>query len=378
MYKKIVIPRRISESDAAAIVAFNARLNREHLYLEHNGKALTIFLRQADIKKVETIADELLGGALKAAVGEIKKIKSYGLKSGRRVYLDYNQERKVQNRAAKAQNRGKHFYANAHVFTQDDNLPPDKYVNQIVCADSLRVLSQLPDNCVDLILTSPPYNFGLDYDNDDKDDNFWRDYFAALFKIFDEGIRVLKYGGRFIVNVQPLYSDFIPSHHIICNHFMNKKMIWKGEVIWEKNNYNCKYSAWGSWKSPSNPYLKGTWEFLEIFCKGSLKKTGERDNIDIDAEEFKKWVISRWSIAPERKMKDYGHPAMFPEKLVERALKLFSYQNDFIVDPFNGAGTTTAVAKRLNRRWLGVDISREYCATAEMRTQNTKQLSKSP
>ena len=375
MYKEIIIQQKISAADARAIKSFNARMNHKHLYLEHNAKELKIFLREADINKVEAVADELSGDAMQATVQGIKNVKSYGLKAGQRIYVDYNKERKVKSRLQKEKNRGKHYYANGHTFSENDNLPPPKYINKIICNDSLKVLSKLPDNCVDLIFTSPPYNFGLDYDNDEKDDNFWNDYFNALFAIFDEGIRVLKYGGRFVVNVQPLYSDFIPSHHVISNYFMGKKMIWKGEVIWEKNNYNCKYSAWGSWKSPSNPYLKGTWEFLQIFCKGSLKKTGDKDKIDIDAEEFKKWVISRWSIAPEMKMKNYGHPAMFPEKLVERVLKLFSYRDDFIIDPFNGAGTTTAVAKRLNRRWLGVDISREYCKTAETRTLNTKQES---
>jgi DNA modification methylase len=134
-------------------------------------------------------------------------------------------------------------------------------------------LRKLPDNCVDLIFTSPPYNFGLDYESND-DAHYWDNYFNKLFKIFDECIRVLKYGGRIVINIQPLFSDYIPTHHIISNYFMSKKLIWKGEIIWEKNNYNCKYTAWGSWKSPSSPYLKYTWEFLEVFAKGTLKKKG--------------------------------------------------------------------------------------------------------
>ena len=137
-------------------------------------------------------------------------------------------------------------------------------------------------------------------------------------------------------------------------------MIWKGEILWEKNNYNCKYTAWGSWKSPSNPYLKYTWEFIEIFCKGTLKHEGNINNADISADDFKKWIVSKWSIAPERKMKDFGHPAMFPEELVKRALQMFSFENDIVLDPFNGAGTTSFVAKCINRRYLGIDISEEY------------------
>lgn len=247
-----------------------------------------------------------------------------------------------------------------------NNELPNEFINQIICGDSAEVLKKLPDNSVDLIFTSPPYNFGLDYDNY-KDETKWEDYFKKLFEVFNECIRVLKYGGRIIVNVQPSFSDYIPTHHIISYFFIKNKLIWKGEIIWEKNNYNCKYTAWGSWKSPSNPYMKYTWEFLEVFCKGDLKHSGKTENADITAEEFKKWVYAKWNIAPERNMKDFGHPAMFPEKLVERTLKLFSFKNDVVLDPFNGVGTTTKVAKQLNRRFIGIDISEEYCKKAEER-----------
>ena len=107
---------------------------------------------------------------------------------------------------------------------------------------------------------------------------------------------------------------------------MREKLIWKGEILWEKNHYNCKFTAWGSWKSPSSPYLKYTWEFLEIFCKGDLKKSGDSKNADIDADSFKEWVSAKWSIAPERNMGKFKHPAMFPEELANRVLKLFSFK----------------------------------------------------
>ena len=119
--------------------------------------------------------------------------------------------------------------------------------------------------------------------------------------------------------------------------------------------------------SPSSPYLKYTWEFIEVFCKGDLKKAGNRENIDISAEEFKNWVVAKWSIGPERRMKQFDHPAMFPEELVERCLKLFSFKNDIILDPFNGAGTSSSVAVRTGRRYVGIDISEEYCETARNR-----------
>lgn len=291
---------------------------------------------------------------------------SYGIKGRKRLYVGYNEERKVKDRKAQVIKRSSYFYALNNNFTKEINEIPKEFENKILCGDSETLLKKLPDNCVDLVFTSPPYNFGLAYDTG-EDGQHWESYFNKLFSIFDECIRVLKYGGRIIVNVQPLFSDYIPSHQIIAHHFMEKKLIWKGEILWEKNNYNCKYTAWGSWKSPSSPYLKYTWEFLEIFSKGDLLKPGLRENIDISGDEFKKWVVAKWSIAPERNMKKYDHPAMFPEELVERSLKLFSYQNDVILDPFNGVGTTTAVAKRLKRRYLGIDISEDYCKKSEFR-----------
>jgi len=284
---------------------------------------------------------------------------------------DLNKERKVKNRKAKEQRRGKFYYAKGDAFSCECNAVPACYENTVICGDAGAVLKKLPDNCVDLIFTSPPYNFGLDYAAG-ADDFDWPGYFDKLFAVFDQCIRVLKHGGRIVVNIQPLYSDYIPSHHIISNYFINKKLIWKGEILWEKNNYNCKYTAWGSWKSPGNPYLKYTWEFIEIFCKGDLKKPGRRDDADISAEEFKRWVVGKWSIAPERRMKQFNHPAMFPESLARRVLKLFSFRGDFVVDPFNGAGTTTLAAGQSGRRFLGIDISEEYCQTAEDRLSQSE------
>lgn len=297
---------------------------------------------------------------------KINLIKNYGYKNSKRLYVGYNKERKVKNRKAKEINRKQYYYAQGNEFSEINNELPIRYINNIICGDSLEILKGIPDNSIDLIFTSPPYNFGLEYESN-GDAHHWDKYFKKLFLIFDECIRVLKYGGRIIVNIQPLFSDYIPSHHIISNYFMDKKLIWKGEILWEKNNYNCKYTAWGSWKSPSNPYLKYTWEFLEIFSKGNLKKGGSSINADITPDEFKKWVVAKWSIAPERNMKEYNHPAMFPEELALRVLKLFSFKNDTILDPFNGAGTTTLIAKKLERKYLGIDISQEYCEKAKSR-----------
>ena len=278
-------------------------------------------------------------------------------------HAELNKERKVIDRKKKEIRRGKHFYANQSSFSKENKDLPAGFRNQILCGDSEDLLKKLPENCIDLVFTSPPYNFGLDYEGGEDSEN-WSLYFEKLFRILNECVRVLKHGGRLIINVQPLFSDYIPSHHIISGYMRDMGMIWKGEILWEKNNYNCKYTAWGSWKSPSSPYLKYTWEFIEIFCKGSLKINGKSSDADITGDEFKKWVYAKWSIAPERNMKEFDHPAMFPEELARRILLLFSFQGNVVLDPFTGVGTTCLAAKKNGRIYLGIDNSRQYCNTS--------------
>jgi len=246
-------------------------------------------------------------------------------------------------------------------------------IDKIICGDSGNILKDFPDDFVDIIVTSPPYNFGLDYKNDrDKDDMDWPDYFSKMSKIWKECYRVLKPTGRFCINIQPLFSEYIPTHHIISKQLTEMGLLWKGEILWDKHNYNCRYTTWGSWKSPSSPYFKYTWEFIEIFCKESRMKRGDKNKIDITGDQFKNWVYAKWNIGVEKNMKKFGHPAMFPEELVIRLLKLFSYQDDIVLDPFNGAGTTTLVSYKLGRKYIGIDLSEEYCKTAEKRVNMCK------
>lgn len=377
-YKVIKISQKGVDSLSLFLEQVFRPFPKEDFYLEIVNDDLLLYLRQLDMLEFrERIkffltetgnpqAQEVLGKILQT----IENIGSYGLKGRKRLFVEYDKERKVKNRKEKERARVSYYYAKGNKFSRLNNPLPPEWANRIIVGDSEEVLKNLPNNCIDLIFTSPPYNFGLEYETH-KDGVNWKGYFDKLFAIFNECIRILKYGGRIVVNVQPLFSDYIPIHHIISCFFMEKKMIWKGEILWEKHNYNCKYTAWGSWKSPSNPYLKYTWEFLEIFCKGTLKHEGTPNLADISEEEFKKFVYAKWEIPPERNMQKYGHPAMFPEELAERVLKLFSYRGDVVLDPFNGVGTTTAVAKKLGRIFIGIDISEEYCRKAEERVKKT-------
>jgi DNA modification methylase len=280
-----------------------------------------------------------------------------------------DKDKKIKKRKDK---RGLHFYANDNTFDKNNIIIPGEYKDKIICGDSLEILKQLPNNCIDLTFTSPPYNFGKDYS--EYDDNISnKEYFEILFNILDECVRVTKYGGRIAINISPLWSDFIPVHHFITSHLcLNKKMIYRDEIIWQKNNRNVHYSCWGSYLSSSSPYMKHTHEYILVYAKGNIKhevnhKTGD----DMEKLEFSTWLkTGTWSITGETKMKDYGHPAMYPEELAYRVLKLFSAKGDMVLDPFGGLGTTAVVAKKTGRNYLSIDIDKDYTLKAQERVDN--------
>lgn len=233
---------------------------REGVFFKLTEEGLKIYLKEIDffdfkerINALKIEAEEKGKELLELIFSSIDGIKSYGLKGRNRLYVGYDKERKVKDRKEKELGRGRYFYARDNDFSAPNNPLSTEFLNRIIVGDSEEVLKGFPPNCIDLILTSPPYNFGLEYDTQ-KDGIDWKAYFKKLFAVFKECIRVLKYGGRIIVNVQPLFSDYIPIHHIISDFFIKNKLVWKGEILWDKHNYNCKYTAWGSWKS-SHPIL---------------------------------------------------------------------------------------------------------------------------
>ena len=278
---------------------------------------------------------------------------------------------KITDKSGKSRIRGGSQHSKA-MIPSGEPAEVQPFVNRILCGDAAKILETIPDGSVDIIVTSPPYNFGQNYAEDPFDDTHdWDAYFSHLYAIWQDCARILKPGGRIAVNIQPLFSDYIPTHHIISSQLLELGLLWKAEILWEKNNYNAKFTAWGSWKSPSMPYLKYTWEFVEVFDKETHKKAGLKEDIDITGEEFKEWVIGKWSVPPETRMKEYGHPAMFPEEIPRRLLKLFSYRGDLVLDPFNGVGTTTLAAWKNQRRFIGIDISPQYCQTAIERIERS-------
>ena len=241
--------------------------------------------------------------------------------------------------------------------------------NTIITGKAEDVLPTFEDNIIDMIITSPPYNFGRSYD--EYGDNINHDeYFHTLNEIWEECYRILKPDGRIAINIMPIFTENIPTHHIISQQLRDIGFGWKSEILWEKNNYSCPYTCWGSWCSPSAPYLKYSWEFIEVFVKSEYRKSGKKEDITITPNEFKEFVYAKWSVSPEHMMKKFNHPAMFPEAIPQRLIRLFTYKNDIILDPFNGVGTTTKMAHHESRRYIGIDVSKRYCDVAKMRIRD--------
>jgi DNA modification methylase len=269
----------------------------------------------------------------------------------------------------------KHYYANDNTFDKSTMPVPDIFKNKVIHGDSAEVLKQLPNNCVDLVFTSPPYNFKMDYSTYNDDISF-EDYFRSLFIILDECVRVTKYGGRIAINVCPLWSSYIPVHHFITSHLcLHRKMIFRDEIIWQKNNRECAFSCFGSYLSSSSPYMKHTHEYVLVYAKGSIKhEVAHETGDDMNEQEFTDWLkTGTWSLSCETAMQNYDHPAMFPEELAYRVLKLYSAKGDMILDPFGGIGTTATVAKKTGRNYLSIDIDEKYTEKAANRVFLTLQ-----
>ena len=235
----------------------------------------------------------------------------------------------------------------------------------------------LPDNCVHLVVTSPPYNASKAYDEDLS----LTEYLGMLHGVFAECYRVLTPGGRMVVNVANLgRKPYIPltSHVNLIMHEIG--FMHRGEVIWDKSASAGSSCAWGSFQSASNPCLRDIHEYLLIFSKGDYKlprTKSEREEGRIDTigkEEFIQQTKSIWSFATES-AKRVNHPAPFPVELPKRCIEMYTFTGDVVLDPFLGSGTTAVAAKMTGRRYIGCDLSAEYCAIAEERLALTEAYS---
>ena len=249
----------------------------------------------------------------------------------------------------------------------DNNAFPIELENSIINRDSRSL--PLPDNCVHLVVTSPPYNASKAYDEDLS----LSEYLQLLEDVFRECYRVLSSGGRIVVNVANLgRKPYIPltSHINLIMHEIG--FLHRGEVIWDKSASAGSSCAWGSFQSASNPCLRDIHEYLLIFSKGDYKLSRskeERENGRIDTitkDDFIHQTKSIWSF-PTESARRVNHPAPFPLELPRRCIEMFTFSGDVVFDPFVGSGSTAVAAKMTGRKYFGCDISSEYCKIAEQR-----------
>ena len=228
---------------------------------------------------------------------------------------------------------------------------------------SSEAMTEIPDSSIHLLVTSPPYNAGKEYDRDLT----LEEYRGMLRRVFQESHRVLATGGRACVNVANLgRKPYLPLHAYVIEDMLDLGFLMRGEIIWNKSVGAGPSTAWGSWRSAANPVLRDVHEYILVFSKGSLSRPTLGRRSTIDRQQFLEWTRSVWTFGPASARK-VGHPAPFPEELPHRLIELYTYHGDVVLDPFCGSGTTCVAARRAGRSYVGYEIDPRYVRLAEAR-----------
>jgi modification methylase len=244
-----------------------------------------------------------------------------------------------------------------------ENEFPGAYENTIILGSSEN-MKEIPNNCLHLMITSPPYNVTKEYD----EDLTLQEYLHLLRQVFTETYRVLVNGGRACINVANLgRRPYLPLADFISKIMLEIGFQMRGEIIWHKGAGAGVSMAWGSWQSAANPVLRDVHEYILVFSKGSFsrkKRPGQENTIS--KEQFLKWTKSVWTMNPESARK-VGHPAPFPIELPYRLIQLYTFKKDIILDPFMGSGTTAMAALQAERKYIGYENNTEYMKLAKER-----------
>lgn len=254
--------------------------------------------------------------------------------------------------------------------------------DRIFVGDS-RSMSQVPDNSVALVVTSPPYFAGKAYETALGQGHIPADYLEYLSMVTDvlrECRRVLEPGGRMVVNVANLgrkpFRSLASDITMILQDELH--LLLRGEIVWWKQRGSSGSCAWGSFRSAANPVLRDTTERLIVASKGrfdravSVKKrlkAGLPAHSTMSVDEFMEATLDVWEFQPESATR-VNHPAPFPVALVERCIQLYSFEGDVILDPFMGSGTTAVAARRLGRHFVGFDADPAYVEQAVLRVEH--------
>lgn len=235
--------------------------------------------------------------------------------------------------------------------------------NYQLYSQSSESMNQLADRSVHLMVTSPPYNVGKQYD----DDLSVQQHIDLISEVLKETYRVLVDGGRACVNVANIgRKPYIPIHAYVIESAASVGFSMRGEIVWQKG-MNGASTAWGSWLSPSNPTLRDTHEYILVFQKGKFgRKPADGRQPTIEKGDFLEWTKSVWEFPPTS-AKRARHPAPFPIELPRRLIKLYSFSGEVVLDPFMGTGNAAIAALDNERRFVGYDINPAYVRIAEER-----------
>ncbi len=229
---------------------------------------------------------------------------------------------------------------------------------------------------VNLIVTSPPYNVDLGNNKYNKngynlyeDNKPYAEYLEFMRCVFQECYKSLAEDGRIAINIGDAKNGSIPTHSDFIHILSEVGFIPMTTIIWNKNNTSNR-CAWGSYLSAKAPSFPRGFEYVLVFQKTKgLSRVGEST---ITKEEWVEYTNGLWTIAPERKQKEYGHPAMFPVELCDRLIKMLSYKGDLVLDPFCGVGTAGVSAITNGRDFIGIELSEDYLKVAEKRINEVK------
>lgn len=235
-----------------------------------------------------------------------------------------------------------------------------------VYVDDFLKISDIPKESVDLIITSPPYGVDIKYGTYD-DSTSYEEYLNFTEKWLSRCYYFAKPEGRFCLNIpldknkggqQSVFAD------IVC---IAKRIGWRyhSTVVWNEQNISRR-TAWGSWMSASAPYIIAPVEMIAILYKEKWEKRNGTRKSDISREEFLEWTNGVWSFSGESKRRT-GHPAPFPVELPKRCIKLFTYIDDTVLDPFLGSGSTLVACLQTDRVGIGVEINDGYCELTKKR-----------
>jgi site-specific DNA-methyltransferase (adenine-specific) len=231
--------------------------------------------------------------------------------------------------------------------------------------DDIVSIKSIKEDSIDLIVTSPPYNVDIKYNShNDKLDyvtylEFTKEWISKCYKL-------AKDDGRFCLNI-PLDKNKDGQQSVCADITTIAKQIgWKyhSTIIWNEGNISRR-TAWGSWLSASAPYVIAPVEVIVVLYKKYWRKIFSGKS-DIKKEEFLEWTNGVWTFNGESK-KRIGHPAPYPVELPKRCIKLFTYTDSTVLDPFLGSGTSLIACIATKRKGIGVDIDKQYCALAKRR-----------